>query len=115
MSTTQSETVEKAASTNILTRLWDGDLSLAVTFWIWIFSANIICNALFFYILITFESKILAQLIFLPAAIYFVVAYVGLWRSANKYKGRKIWASLARLQSLMAGVGLLSIVLSAIM
>ena len=72
-----------------------GDVPLIISFWgIYVFSWNIVFFNILYLILarMGFELKII-QLIAAP--IFFILAF-GVWNSARKYKGKKIWSVLAR-------------------
>jgi|TARA_B100001079_G_C16022171_1_gene344914 hypothetical protein len=72
-----------------------GDVPLIISFWgIYVFSWNIVFFNILYLILarMGFELKII-QLIAAP--IFFILA-IGVWNSARKYKGKKIWSVLAR-------------------
>ena len=72
-----------------------GDVSLIISFWgIYVFAWNIVFFNILYVILarMGFELSII-QLIAAP--IFFILA-IGVWNSARKYKGKKIWSVLAR-------------------
>ena len=84
----------KAQKANFFVKFWNGDLSLPMSYWgvglglglVFGFSVG------FFTILLGMsEDAIWGFLI--PFQIYTVV---GIWRSADKYKGAKFWAILAK-------------------
>ena len=72
-----------------------GDVSLIISFWgIYVFAWNIVFFNILYVILarMGFELSII-QLIAAP--IFFILA-IGVWNSARKYKGKKIWSVLVR-------------------
>ena len=72
-----------------------GDVSLIISFWgIYVFAWNIVFFNILYVILarMGFELSII-QLIAAP--IFFILAF-GVWNSARKYKGKKIWSVLVR-------------------
>ena len=83
--------------------LWRGDVKLVFTYWV----VASIGNALFvasdryldavgFYDVIT-EGKLIFIRAFLACSVlYFFFTVVCVWRSASKYKGRAVWAILAK-------------------
>ena len=97
---------------NFFVRFWNGELSLPMSYW----GVGVGIGILFGFIIVAFVSD--AGLsddamwgFIIPFQIYTVV---GIWRSANKYKGAKFWAILAKvavvfgvvsnLLSMLAGV-----------
>lgn len=106
---TKSNVVEKytgatTTTPNILLRLFRGEVSLYVTYWIYgslvgvglgVVQTAIEAN---YYDLVSTEVGSLA----IAGFYWFVVGYtlfilVAIWRSAGKYDGRPVWATLARL------------------
>lgn len=84
-----------------LRALWAGELSLAEAFWWYGIVISFLINAiatLTALALATFEAPgWLLVLLYLAPTPYDVVALVGVWRSAARWRGRPEWASLARL------------------
>ena len=72
-----------------------GDVSLIISFWgIYVFAWNIVFFNILYVILarMGFELKIV-QLI---GALIIIILAIGVWNSAGKYKGKKIWSVLAK-------------------
>ena len=72
-----------------------GDVPLIISFWgIYVFAWNVVFVLIFTLILarMGFELRIL-QLISVPIIIMLAI---GVWNSAGKYKGKKIWSVLAK-------------------
>ena len=92
---------QKKQNANFFVKFWNGDLSLPMSYW----GVGIGIGIIF-----SLSVGILIGLIgmsddamwgfFIPFQIYTVV---GTWRSADKYKGKKIWPILAKI-SLVLGV-----------
>lgn len=74
-------------------KLGDGDFGLANTFWIYGILVGLILNLI--QSIIPFPSYALA-IIFVVQVIYVITVMKGIWLSANKYTGPKIWAVLAK-------------------
>ena len=74
--------------------LWRGEVPLAQTYWIW----NVIENVLFsMFLYLALEIRpVVAFLLYALQVAYAVFISVALWRSANRYTGRPLWATLAR-------------------
>tara|TARA_X000000950_G_scaffold48872_1_gene57005 strand:- start:3824 stop:4162 length:339 start_codon:yes stop_codon:yes gene_type:complete len=86
---------EKSKNENFFVRFWNGKLSLPMSYW----GVGVGIGILFGFIIVAFV--IAAGLsddamwgFIIPFQIYTVV---GIWRSANKYKGSKFWAILAKI------------------
>ena len=72
-----------------------GDVPLIISFWgIYVFAWNVVFGLIFTLILarMGFELKIV-QLI---GALIIIILAIGVWNSAGKYKGKKIWSVLAK-------------------
>jgi hypothetical protein len=81
-------------------RLWRGDVGMARVFWEYAIAfgtlANLITTGLAFAAYLMSGSALLATLIFLLPLPYNVLIVVSVWRSASRYAGRPMWATLAR-------------------
>jgi len=75
--------------TNILNRVWNGDVSMVVTFWVWFWAPGVVLNAIVDSIPLSYVLMFVVV-----SSVYFVFVLVGLYRSAKKYKGRKFWQVL---------------------
>ena len=102
----------KTQNTNFFIKFWNGDLSLPMSYWgvgIGIGIVFALSVGIFIGLLGMSDDAMWGFII--PFQIYTVV---GTWRSADKYKGKKIWPILAKisialgvisnLASLIAGV-----------
>jgi hypothetical protein len=97
----------------LIRQLWLGNVSLARTYWLYF-----ICVAVLFKI----TEKILITNLFLLTggyrfvlylfdgiqAIYFGFMLIAIWRSANKYNGRILWAGLAKLGVIIGFINITS-------
>lgn len=82
-------------------KLWRGEQSLKMAFWFF----GVIIKLVLFLILNSVNT--MAKYGLLPPAafylllslmmVYNVVCYVGIWRSASRYDGVRIWAVLAKI------------------
>lgn len=80
----------------LIKELWYGDISLAKTFWLFGVLVGILFNFAFKFI--EFGSAFFIFLLFVALNYtYLVFIFVAIWRSANKYKGPKAWAILAKI------------------
>lgn len=87
----------------MLADLWRGQLSLAVTFWLFGVAVMAALEGLFVYLGLAHPSSglgIRAALSFmalnLVTAAYWVFVSIAIWRSAGAYEGPQLWALLAR-------------------
>ena len=76
---------------NIFSKFYHGKLSLPVSFFIFGFIGTAVTAFVGFLI---FKNMGMARLVALPWNIY---ALIGIWSSADNYKGLKIWAILAKI------------------
>ena len=84
---------------NLINKFWNGKISLWISYWI--FGVLIPIPA-------GFLLGMLAALMRLPPIsyklimlIYLLFTFVGIWRSANNYQGKKIFSILAKLGILL--------------
>jgi hypothetical protein len=81
--------------------LWKGHLPLARAFWehavFYVALANLCATAVSLGALAAGLPAAGAIAIFLLPVPYFVAAVVGVWRSADAYRGPQHWATLARI------------------
>ena len=96
-------------SAHELRALWRGVLPLRFVFWVLNVAVHIFVNALLagvewsgghaFDEPDAFRGLLdaFAALVIVLYAVYTVIAWVGLWRSAGRYPGRRLWRFLARL------------------
>jgi len=86
----------------LLQRLWNGDLPLAQTFWI-------------FYVMVLIGLRIVA-LAFGPVIGVLALLWAGfmvmpIWRAANKYTGNNIFSLLAKVAAVLIALGVLGTLL----
>lgn len=86
--------------------LWRGELPLSTAFWTFVCGyglfINLVFTALSLALYLNFKAvvpAIIAHLVPLP---YFVVALVGTWRSADRYRGHPLIAYLAKVALVLA-------------
>ncbi|ABA57433.1 hypothetical protein Noc_0921 [Nitrosococcus oceani ATCC 19707] len=93
-------------------KLANGDFGLAKTYWVYGVLVGMVVN-----LLSNFIPSIGGFVIFIIAyTAYEIPVLMGTWKAANKYRGRKFWAVLAKtavvLGVIMLVAGLLSIISS---
>lgn len=84
------------ASHNLLSRLWNGEISLPVTYWIWGVVGNRVTFAAVLVAGDSFASPLFMVGVVACYLAYFVVTAVAIWRSSARYRGPRIWADLSR-------------------
>ena len=92
---------------NTLKTLWNGDFPLSQAFWHYAIAYGTIANILgqaaaIAAVLAGLPVTVAIGLHFLPLP-YVVMAVVGVWRSADKYRGDPTWAGIAK-TAVIAGV-----------
>jgi hypothetical protein len=84
-----------------LGQLWRGEIDLLRAFWdyaiIYGSLANLIATSAALAILASDLPGLLALAVFLLPLPYTIVVLVGVWRSANRYRGPPHWATMARI------------------
>lgn len=85
---------------NTLIALWSGDFPLGQAFWHYAIAYGTIANILataaaIAAVLAGLPDAVAIGLHFLPLP-YVVMAVVGVWRSADKYRGDPTWAGIAK-------------------
>ena len=91
-----------------LCHLWRGELPLPDAFWNWAVFGGLVINvassALFLF-LITADRPLIAYVAgYAPSVPYNVIVTIGVWRSAERYSGDRLWAELARIITIIAMV-----------
>ncbi|MEA3406293.1 MAG: hypothetical protein U9R28_11225, partial [Pseudomonadota bacterium] len=86
----------KAVDNNLVKKIWLGEFSLPMSFWVF---GTVIPTLLFnLPIAMLFLTESYGEFLYIlltAYAVYIVIAYVGVWRSASNYKGFKLWRVLA--------------------
>lgn len=90
-------------------KLYWGEYSLPRTFWIYSFLCQLVFALLFSLLVLgaavagSVGLLLLCIVLYLLLLAYAVVCCFGIWRSATKYQGPKLWAMLAKI-SVVLGV-----------
>jgi hypothetical protein len=87
--------VRKNGEKNLLENLWEGNIGLAMAYWVYGVLGGIIWSIGIFAINPAPDGNLVKIIWFIFACYYFVV-YVGVWKAANKFVGNKVWAILAK-------------------
>ena len=90
-----SNTSEVTAK-GFIKQLIDGDFGLAKTYWLYfVVGSNLLWLLLMFPILSSSFGLIVVSM--LAAIAYDIVVLTGIWNSASRYTGSKIWSVLAKI------------------
>lgn len=83
--------------------LWHGDIPLVKTYWLYGLFTSVVVTVLNVLIIEPARSSMDTNValgtfivLFLALICYSVVIYVGIWRAAGKYEGRRLWGFLAK-------------------
>lgn len=89
------EAVDHAGAVGVIRRAWLGYVSLPVTYWaLWMGGGLLIVIARA--VVTTRAGAVWALPLELFGVAYYVFTSIAVWRSANRYRGRRIWAQLAQ-------------------
>lgn len=89
------ETTGLMSAQNFLNNLWQGNLGLAMTYWVYGVLGGLVWLVGIIALDPQRETNSESFVLFSLIAYYFVV-YVGIWRAASKYKGNRLWEILAK-------------------
>ena len=101
---------EQSKKPSLFLKLFQGEIKLLITFWTFCVSLPLLGNLIFselIFPMLDVTSSVGTAAIFLWGSfmgVYGVIASVGLWRSAGRYAGPRVWASLAKIGAVL-GVG----------
>ena len=90
-----SNTNEQTAK-SFIKQLIDGDFGLAKTYWLYFILGGMAINLLLFFPMSS-SSFGLIVVSMLAAIVYVIVVLTGVWNSASRYTGSKIWSVLAKI------------------
>lgn len=98
------EQTEKVRKSNFVVRLFKGDVSLPITYWIFGvliggIGSRLALSAIeynFSKLSLHDNGELIMSLVFWGFVAYFLFIAVAIWRSASKYEGRPIWSYLAK-------------------
>lgn len=94
---------QKSSTGNFFSRLWNGDIGLAKTYWIFGQAAGFIWGLALSALQLSPGSAVAKIFLSLMAA-YFIFVFIGIWRASNKYQGNKSWARLAKLSVVLGAI-----------
>ena len=87
------------------TRLWRGDVGLAITYWVF----GVIGNYLLAIIVASIMGPTVAIVIMAASTLFVSVC---IWRSATKYEGKPVWAILAKIAIVLGVLGTLKAIVT---
>jgi serine/threonine protein kinase len=89
-------------------KLLNGDCGLARTYWLY----GVLVNIVFYILMTSLPSRIwdlrILRAVLLVHTAYQIAVYIGVWRAAGQYRGRKLWAILAKTAVVLGGFLLLA-------
>ncbi|MEP1208805.1 MAG: hypothetical protein ABJM29_14340 [Rhizobiaceae bacterium] len=95
-----------------LLQVWNGEVDLPQVFWNWAVAGGLVVNVAssIGFLVLVLQQQLLAAIIvgYAFSLPYNVLVTVGVWRSAERYRGEKRLADLAKLVTLI-GMTLLSV------
>lgn len=86
---------------NLLKNLWEGNLGLAMTYWVYGVLGGIVWGVGISAINPAPNGSLI-KIVWLLFACYYFVIYIGVWKAANKFAGNKAWAILAKFAVIVA-------------
>lgn len=92
---------------SLIRALWQGEVSLAKTYWIFGICINVLLFISLSYILSnellfsTPQGKLIFWMLVAFSLIYTPFILISIWRSANKYAGTKTWSILAKIMAII--------------
>ena len=91
-----SSNTSEVTAKGFIKQLIDGDFGLAKTYWLYfVLGSNLLWLLLMFPILS--GSLVLIVVAMLASIAYAIVVLTGIWNSASRYTGSKIWSVLAKI------------------
>ena len=85
-------------------KLINGDFGLAKTYWLYGVVVGIVINIA----VNILPSLGVLVLVLAATTVYQAVVLIGIWRAANRYQGRTLWAVLAKVATVLGWLGLLA-------
>lgn len=95
--------VEKARG--FFSKLYNGEYSLARTFWLYYFLVTFLIGLLQGAFAATVVGMLLGIALGIFGLVYSIICVVGIWRAASKYTGFKLWAILAKIYVVLCIIG----------
>lgn len=98
-----------AQSSTFLARLFRGEYPLAKTFWLYYIIGSVLLLVLGEGLAAMFRGSVLGSISYLVLGIvqmlWGIVCMVGVWRSAGRYTGSRVWPVLAKVYVVLNIVG----------
>ena len=91
-----SSNTTEVTDKGFIKQLIDGDFGLAKTYWLYFVLGS---NLLWLLLMFPISSSSLGLIVvsMLAAIVYAIVVLTGVWNSASRYTGSKIWSVLAKI------------------
>lgn len=97
------ENIFNKKPSNYFIRLFKGEISLPMTYWVWFFFINfviLIASSFYFNNLpleLTSSQRYISIAIAIFSILYSIFILIAVWRSATKHDGSKLWANVAKI------------------
>ena len=91
-----SSNTSEVTSKGFIKQLIEGDFGLAKTYWLYFILGGMAVNLLFM-LPISSSSLGLIVVFTLASIAYAIIVLTGVWNSASRYTGSKIWSVLAKI------------------
>ena len=85
-----------------LKSLWEGDVPLVRTFWLYYFVGNLVLGML---------AKAISPVFGIVSIVWIGFLVMPIWRSADKYSGNNLFALLAKIAAVLIALGVLKTLL----
>lgn len=89
---------------NLIKKLWQGNIPLSRTFWLYGVCVNVLVVATMNYFLIYNKQALSTSVVYISiwaiisfSIIYFPYIFISIWRSSNKYEGHRVYAIAAKI------------------
>lgn len=90
---------------NLIAEIWDGKLPLVKVYWLY----GVAVGAFFTILSLLIKDYPIALIVIAIALIpYQILVFVGIWRSADAYRDKKIWAILAKVHVVFGVIAVLN-------
>ena len=93
---------DRPATRNPVARLWRGEFSLPMSYWVWGVLGNRVSGLAVNLVASSTDSPGPTLAVGAVSIVYFVIVTVGIWRSSSRYPGRRLWRDLARVSVALA-------------
>lgn len=112
---TESQLIEVEKKAGFIARLFRGEVSLPITYWVFGVLIGNVCTLISLTIIGSYEDIASYQIgawvvmgFYWVVVAYIIFIYIAIWRSAGNYQGMAIWAGLARVVVVLSALVLIA-------